>query len=725
MVCARYPPHTGYYPGAVPAANLIIKEGPFRMKTALRRRGIPLTPRYRVIAFTACVCALGAGLRAPAYGSEWANLSAGSEEKGLRAVAIDPMNPQRVFIGSTKGVFTSGDGGKVWVNCLDLSASRRLVPADLGPAQKALVEGLLAAGDSGEIAGATALAIDPANQQKIVAGSVDGIYASTDGGKNWMKANGVLKDKPVTVLGLAIDLSNPEMVYAATLDRALLKSGDGGKTWIQVELPGGEKTAASVAVHPFDSNLLYVGTPDAVLKTKKGGAAWEKLAAQPKIAESIAIDPVNPDAVYVGTSSGLYKTADGGASWKELGADALGRKQVRKVAVSPSDSNAVYAVGAAGIYGSSDAGVKWRELSKGMSLANAMAIAFDPLDSGTIWAAASGGLYRTAVAKGSGEAAASPVVAAAAPLTGGAPEESAPKAAEQKPEEPKAEQKAEEIVPAQTAPSEEQVAAVSVEEPPAAKDAGKAAEGAAPAGPAIPTIDDVQTVLGQFSHEPTVQEIQEVAMRFAEVHPDIIEGWRKGAKYKALLPKFKITYDYNKQKASGEKNGIGKEITREDNTNTSIEDKTVDSSDGGITITEIVGESGENNYKVVTGSSSEYADARKFENNYTFSFEWDFGDFLFNPDQVRISDESRDLVELRNDVLEEVTQFYFQRRQLQIDLLLSPAEELRERLRLELQLQEVTANIDYLTGGYLTQRLNDVKAGKTGKPNVVKRLFSI
>ena len=126
----------------------------------------------------------------------------------------------------------------------------------------------------------------------------------------------------------------------------------------------------------------------------------------------------------------------------------------------------------------------------------------------------------------------------------------------------------------------------------------------------------------------------------------------------------------------------------------------------------------------MSGWSSASADERRFQNNYTFSFEWDLGDFLFNPDQVRISDEARDLVELRNDTLETVTQFYFQRRQLQLDLLLSPAEELRERLRLELQLQEVTANIDYLTGGYLTQRLNDVRAGKP-KPGIVKRLFAI
>ena len=85
----------------------------------------------------------------------------------------------------------------------------------------------------------------------------------------------------------------------------------------------------------------------------------------------------------------------------------------------------------------------------------------------------------------------------------------------------------------------------------------------------------------------------------------------------------------------------------------------------------------------------------------------------------------RDLVELRNDVLEEVTQFYFQRRQLQIDMLLSPPEDLRERLRMELQLQEVTANVDYLTGGYLTQRLNAAKDGVVEKSSFMKRVFNL
>jgi photosystem II stability/assembly factor-like uncharacterized protein len=664
-----------------------------------------------VVALAVTVCLAGAVLSVAVYGSEWANLSAGTEEKGLRAVAVDPMDSRRVFIGSTKGVFTSGDGGKVWVNCLDLSGARREIPPGLDPSRKALLEGLQASGDSGRIGGATALAIDPANQRKIFAGSVDGIYTSTDGGKTWAKANGAMKDAEVTVLGLAIDLSNPDLVYAATLDRALLKSGDGGRTWSPTELPGGGGIVSAVAVHPFDSNILYAGTPDAVYKTRNGGANWEKIAAQPRIAESIAIDPVNPDVVYLGTSAGAFKSTDGGASWKEIGADALGQKRVRRVAVSPSDSNAVYAASSTGIYGSSDGGAKWQELSKGTSLANAMAIAFDPLDSGTIWAAASGGLYRTAVAF-------------AAPAATEPAKTEAPVPVAAMAEKPAEEVVPAQTVPAQTAPDEEQVAVVSLEEP---RSLGGAPgmEGAASPGPAIPTIDDVQTVLGQFTHEPSVQEVQEVAMRFAEVHPDLIEGWRKGAKYRALLPKFRLKYDVDRRKKIGEKDGRAEKITRNQNLSDQIESFFESSPNTGITLSDKLKSitSIDNGYELKNDWDN--ADERQFTNSLSFQFEWELGDFLYNPDQVRISDEARDLVELRNDVLEEVTQFYFQRRNLQIDLLLSPAEELRERLRLELQLQEVTANIDYLTGGYLTQRLNDAKANKPGTAGVVKRLFAI
>ena len=45
-----------------------------------------------------------------------------------------------------------------------------------------------------------------------------------------------------------------------------------------------------------------------------------------------------------------------------------------------------------------------------------------------------------------------------------------------------------------------------------------------------------ENILGQFAHEPGIREVQEVAIDYAEVHPDKIKKWREAARRKALLP---------------------------------------------------------------------------------------------------------------------------------------------------------------------------------------------
>ncbi len=621
------------------------------------------------------------------YGSGWANPSASPEGKDLRTVAVDPLKPQKLFTGTPKGVFVSIDGGKLWKNCLDLSGAKFSVASALSPAQRSIVDSLKAAAKADLITGATALAIDPANSQRLIAGGVDGIYLTSDAGQNWSKADsGAIGGGSFLVLDLAIDPSNPDIVYAGTLKNKLLMSRDSGRTWTKLDIADEENTVTTVAVYPFDSKIVLLGTPDAVMKTQDGCKSWKRTLTEDRGAvRSLAIDQANPKLVYMGTSRGLYKSVDTGASWVVIGAATFDGKGVNEVAVAPSDSNAVYLASASGVYGSADGGISWQKLSKGATVGAVKALAFDPVNSKIIWAAAASGLYKTSVSKAEGAGLAM----------------------------------AEEVKPEKTKPTEEVVETIALGREPSADEA----EGAE--GPAVPTIDDVKTVLDQFSYEPSVQEIQEVAMRFAEVHPDLIEGWRKGAKWGALLPRFDLHFDFDRQTDS-----------RFQQTD---EVRTQDRREWGTFEGFVMGVS------PVTGT--DYATTREYTDKYytrrqtidrlrteerrrrdrdlTLRFRWELSDFLYNREQIRISDEVRDLVELRNDVLEEVTQFYFQRRQLQIDTLLSPPEDLRERLRMELQLQEVTANIDYLTGGYLTQRLNEAEAGKVGKSNIFKRVFDL
>jgi len=88
---------------------------------------------------------------------------------------------------------------------------------------------------------------------------------------------------------------------------------------------------------------------------------------------------------------------------------------------------------------------------------------------------------------------------------------------------------------------------------------------------------------------------------------------------------------------------------------------------------------------------------------------WDVGDLIYNSDQTSIDTRSKLMVELRNDVLNEVTHLYFERRRLQIETLMVPMKDLPLNLEREIRLQELTAGIDALTGGYLSSKLEESK----------------
>ena len=65
------------------------------------------------------------------------------------------------------------------------------------------------------------------------------------------------------------------------------------------------------------------------------------------------------------------------------------------------------------------------------------------------------------------------------------------------------------------------------------------------------------------------------------------------------------------------------------------------------------------------------------------------------------------MAELRDDVLNEVTHLYFERRRVQTDMLLNPIQEASGDTERRLRLEELTADIDGLTGGYLSARLKN------------------
>jgi photosystem II stability/assembly factor-like uncharacterized protein len=140
---------------------------------------------------------------------------------------------------------------------------------------------------------------------------------------------------------------------------------------------------SAIAVHPLNSNVIYIGTAGGgIWRSRDGGATWtptfdRQLALGIGEPGGLAIDPSNTDVIYAGTSgrigrgpsAGVFKSTDGGASWVSLGsgyppgntgnATQFFGQQINVVLVDPADGNTLYMATRSGCFRSTDSGLNW------------------------------------------------------------------------------------------------------------------------------------------------------------------------------------------------------------------------------------------------------------------------------------------------------------------------------------------------------------------------------
>ena len=162
--------------------------------------------------------------------------------------------------------------------------------------------------------------------------------------------------------------------------------------------------------------------------------------------------------------------------------------------------------------------------------------------------------------------------------------------------------------------------------------------------------DDLEAL---FKDEPDILEVQKKAIAYAGIVDKAqIERHQVLARLKALLPNLNLDYD--------------KTITYYSNTN-----------------------------------STRFAEGPL---DWGISLTWNLGDLVWSEQQRLIDSQTRLLIELRNDLLEQVDKLYFERLRLKRELLY---EELSDKMRAEkiLKLKEITASLDGLTEGFFSSAL--------------------
>jgi len=116
---------------------------------------------------------------------------------------------------------------------------------------------------------------------------------------------------------------------------------------------------------------------------------------------NVAIDPQNPQTVYAAQASEVWRSSDGGDTWSQL-STVVANGSVLALAVDPQDSNTLYAaVNPQGVFKSSDGGATWTAINNGIPVSrnggtvNAFRVVTDPNIPQVVFATADAGLFRS------------------------------------------------------------------------------------------------------------------------------------------------------------------------------------------------------------------------------------------------------------------------------------------------------------------------------------------
>jgi len=196
-----------------------------------------------------------------------------------------------------------------------------------------------------------------------VGSGCSGLWVSHDSGQNWKQADGL---KGQSIRAFTQSASDPKLIVAGTLD-GVFRSTDGGSTWTQIS-PAGSKEiheVESIAIDPKDSNIIYAGTWHLPWKTTDGNnwVSMKQGLIDDSDVFSIIIDPAQPNVVYTSACSGIYKSENAGALFHKIQGIPSTARRTRVLMQDPVNHDVVYAGTTEGLYKTVDAGKTFKRMT--------------------------------------------------------------------------------------------------------------------------------------------------------------------------------------------------------------------------------------------------------------------------------------------------------------------------------------------------------------------------
>ncbi len=138
---------------------------------------------------------------------------------------------------------------------------------------------------------------------------------------------------------LVIHAVDSQIMYTGGVSGGVWKTTDGGRNWLPVSDRLTNIAVNSMAVHPDDPDVLYIGTGEGYFReivrgtwlplrgagiylTRDGGDSWKRLPATGTRdfhwVNDIVISPRQPERIFAATRTGVHISENGGETWRRL-----------------------------------------------------------------------------------------------------------------------------------------------------------------------------------------------------------------------------------------------------------------------------------------------------------------------------------------------------------------------------------------------------------------------